>query len=96
MYKRQEYRRKLFSIVEGALFADAGNVWLVNEDIKRPGAQFTSLFLRELAVDAGFGLRFNFTILMLRFDFAFPLKVPYATSPPDKSMVINLAIGYPF
>lgn len=91
-----EYRRKLFSIVEGALFADAGNVWLVNDDIKRPGAQFTSRFLRELAFDAGFGLRFNFTILMLRFDFAFPLKVPYATSPLDKSMVINLAIGYPF
>lgn len=91
-----EYRRKLFGIVEGALFADAGNVWLVNEDTKRPGAQFTSHFLKELAVDAGFGIRFNFTILMLRFDFAFPLKVPYATTPPDKSMVINLAIGYPF
>ncbi|MBK9734483.1 MAG: BamA/TamA family outer membrane protein [Saprospiraceae bacterium] len=91
-----EYRRKLFSIFEVAMFADAGNVWLVNEDTKRPGAQFTSRFLHELAIDAGFGFRFNFTILMLRFDFAFPLKVPYAATPPDKSMVINLAIGYPF
>ncbi len=91
-----EYRRKIFSIVEGALFADAGNVWLLHEDTKRPGAQFTSRFLRELAIDAGFGVRFNFTILMLRFDFAFPLKVPYAATPPDKSVVINLAIGYPF
>jgi outer membrane protein insertion porin family len=91
-----EYRRKLFSIVEGAVFVDAGNVWLLNEDIERPGAQFTSRFLNELAVDAGFGIRFNFTILMLRFDFAFPLRVPYADSPPNKSMVLNLAIGYPF
>ncbi|MBC7884308.1 MAG: BamA/TamA family outer membrane protein [Saprospiraceae bacterium] len=91
-----EYRRKLFSIVEGALFADAGNVWLMNDDTKRPGARFNSRFLRELAIDAGFGVRFNFTILMLRFDFAFPLEVPFATTPPDKSVVINLAIGYPF
>jgi len=91
-----EYRRKLFSIVEGALFFDAGNVWLRNNDLERPGAQFSSNFLKELAMDVGFGLRLDFTILLLRFDFAFPLTVPYEVSPPDKNMVVNLAIGYPF
>jgi outer membrane protein assembly factor BamA len=91
-----EYRRKLFSIIEGALFFDTGNVWLMNNDPQRPGAQFSSKFLKELAMDAGFGIRMDFTILLLRFDFAIPLTVPYAISPPDKKMVVNLAIGYPF
>jgi len=91
-----EFRIKLFSILEGAIFADAGNIWLLNDDPQKPGAQFSSRFLNELAMDAGLGMRLNFTILLLRFDFAFPLKVPYAASPPDRGMVINLAIGYPF
>lgn len=91
-----EYRPKLFSIVEGALFIDAGNVWLLNEDPQKPGAQFSSNFLNELAVDAGVGIRLDLTILLLRLDFAFPLKVPYADKPPNNGVVINLAIGYPF
>lgn len=91
-----EYRPKLFSIVEGALFVDAGNVWLLNEDPLKPGAQFSSSFLKELAIDAGFGLRLDFTILLLRLDFAFPLKVPYLDKVPNHNMVFNLAIGYPF
>ncbi len=91
-----EYRPKLFSIVEGALFVDAGNVWLLNKDPLRPGANFTNNFLKELAIDAGAGVRLDLTILLLRLDFAFPLKVPYAPRPPDNGMVINLAIGYPF
>ncbi len=91
-----ELRVKLFSILEAAIFADAGNIWLLNEDPQKPGAKFSSRFLNELAMDAGFGIRLDFTILLLRFDFAFPLRVPYAGTPPDKGMVINLAIGYPF
>lgn len=91
-----EYRPKLFSIVEGALFVDAGNVWLLNEDPLKPGAKFSSSFLKELAIDAGFGLRLDFTILLLRLDFAFPLKVPYLDKIPNNNMVFNLAIGYPF
>jgi outer membrane protein insertion porin family len=91
-----EFRLKLFSIVEGAIFADAGNVWLYHEDPLKPGAKFSSRFLKELAMDVGLGLRLDFTILLLRFDFALPLKVPYAGTPPDKRVVLNLAIGYPF
>ena len=91
-----EYRPKLFSIVEGAVFIDAGNVWLLNEDKNRPGAKFTKNFLNELAVDAGVGVRLDLTILLLRLDFAVPLRVPYASKPPNNGIVINLAIGYPF
>jgi outer membrane protein insertion porin family len=91
-----EYRHRLFGIFEGAVFADAGNVWLFNEDPLRPGAQFSRRFLQELAISAGAGLRLDFTILLLRLDFAFPLKAPYPGPLSDKGMVINLAIGYPF
>lgn len=38
----------------------------------------------------------DFTILLLRLDFAFPLKVPYLDKVPNHNMVFNLAIGYPF
>ena len=91
-----EYRPKLFSVLEGALFVDAGNVWLFNDDPNKPGAKFSGNFLKELAVDAGVGVRLDLTILLLRLDFAWPLKVPYADKPPENGMIINLAIGYPF
>ncbi len=91
-----EYRPKITNIVEGALFVDAGNIWLFNEDPNRPGAKFSGNFLKELAVDAGVGVRLDLTILLLRVDVAWPLKVPYAAKPPRQDMIINLAIGYPF
>ncbi|PWA04666.1 translocation and assembly module lipoprotein TamL [Flavobacterium psychrotolerans] len=106
-----EYRAKLFSIVHGALFIDAGNIWLVNPEVNKPGSQFSSKFLHELAVGTGAGLRFDFSFLILRTDFAFPIRKPYL---PDgqrwvlnqinlgngpwrsENLVFNLAIGYPF
>ena len=64
-----------------------------------------------MAADAGFGLRFNFTVLILRTDVGFPIIEPYL--PPgqrnvisqidfgssrwrSQNLVFNLAIGYPF
>ncbi|MEI9807029.1 MAG: BamA/TamA family outer membrane protein [Bacteroidota bacterium] len=41
-----ELRAKLFSIVYGAIFADAGNIWLYNKDPDKPGAQFTKSFFK--------------------------------------------------
>lgn len=92
-----EYRPHLFSIVYGALFADAGNIW--NARGHQPGGTFSSNFLSQLATDVGFGLRFDASVLVLRTDFGFPLTKPFKQSNPavnyDK-MVFNLAIGYPF
>ncbi len=107
-----EYRAKLYRFIEGAVFADAGNVWLQranNEDF--PGGEFTKDFYKQLAVDAGLGLRFDFSILLLRFDFAFPIRKPWLPDgerwrfndirigDPDwrrENLFFNLAIGYPF
>jgi outer membrane protein insertion porin family len=103
-----ELRFKINNILEGALFVDAGNIWLYNKDTStirpRPGVQFTKDFLNELAVGAGTGLRIDLTILLLRLDVAAPLRKPWL--PPGqrwvfnefglKNAVFNLAIGYPF
>ncbi|MEN8251689.1 MAG: BamA/TamA family outer membrane protein, partial [Bacteroidota bacterium] len=35
-----EYRQKLVGFLEWAAFVDAGNIWTINEDPTRPGAQF--------------------------------------------------------
>ena len=107
-----ELRFKINNILESAIFVDAGNIWLYNKDtttipgmpgvLARPGAQFTTDFLNQLAVGAGVGLRFDLTILLLRLDVAAPLRKPWL--PPGQrwvwgdfnNIVFNLAIGYPF
>ncbi|MEJ8756559.1 BamA/TamA family outer membrane protein [Pontibacter sp. H259] len=66
-----EYRFNIFSFLNGALFVDAGNVWTIKEEASRPGAAFkANSFYKELGVGTGFGLRFDLTVLVLRFDFA--------------------------
>ncbi|WP_426059450.1 BamA/TamA family outer membrane protein [Hymenobacter sp. B1770] len=91
-----EYRQDLVPYLKGAVFVDAGNIWLVNPDPDRPGGQFnTSSFLNQLAVGAGLGLRVDVEFFVIRFDYAFPLLAPYG-KPADKAGRLNLAIGYPF
>jgi outer membrane protein insertion porin family len=106
-----EYRAKLFSIVRGALFIDAGNVWLLNADPNKPGGEITKDFMKDIAVGAGAGLRFDLSFLVLRTDLAFPLRKPYlpegerwvikdidfGSGPWRKdNLILNIAIGYPF
>ena len=92
-----EYRPHLFSIVEGALFVDAGNIWLLHSNPYEPGAAFGKNFLSQIAADAGFGLRFNLTVLVLRADIGFPILEPNNTPVHfGQNGVFNLGIGYPF
>ncbi|WP_430613619.1 BamA/TamA family outer membrane protein [Flavobacterium sp. JP2137] len=106
-----EYRAKLFSIVHGALFVDAGNIWLLHDDVDKPGGKISKDFYKELAVGAGFGLRFDISFLVIRTDLAFPIRIPYLPEGDrwtlDKvdfgdsgwrkdNLIFNLAIGYPF
>jgi len=116
-----ELRYQFNKIVGAAVFLDAGNIWLYHKDtttvpghpdqLLRPGVQFTSHFLSQLAVGTGIGLRLNFTILLLRLDLGMPLRKPWL---PDgqrwvlnkidfgssewrrKNLILNIAIGYPF
>lgn len=106
-----EYRANIYRFINGALFMDAGNIWLLNKDVNKPGSQLTKDFMKDLAVGVGAGLRFDFNFLVLRTDLAFPIRKPYlpdgkrwvidqvnfANGPwRTDNLVFNLAIGYPF
>jgi hypothetical protein len=101
-----EYRFPVYSFVKGAVFTDFGNVWSLQSDSSRPGAQFElNKFYRQFAVGSGFGIRFDFSFLILRLDIA--TKVYDPTAPGNKWAIrrfsfkedqtaFNLGIGYPF
>ena len=106
-----EYRANIYKFLNVAAFADAGNVWLVNEDPTRPGGKFSKEFTKEIAVGAGVGLRLDFSILILRLDLAMPLRIPYGEESErwtldrinfgsgawrKDNLILNIAIGYPF
>lgn len=100
-----EYRFPIVSILKGAVFLDAGNVWLLSSDEARPGGTFRlSRLGRDLALGTGAGLRLDLDFLVLRFDVGVGLHAPYDTGksgyynlPKFKdSLGYHLAVGYPF
>jgi outer membrane protein assembly factor BamA len=101
-----EYRFPLYSFIKGALFTDFGNVWSLQPDDRREGANFKlDSFYKQLAVASGFGLRMDFTFLILRFDIATKMYDPTEGAPwrirnivrtTSNQTIINVGIGYPF
>lgn len=100
-----EYRFPIYGPLNGALFVDAGNVWLLKSDSLRPGGTLTRKdFLRDLALGTGCGLRFDIGMLVLRGDLGIGIHAPYNTGKPGyynmrsfgRSLAFHLAIGYPF
>lgn len=72
-----EYRFKLFWILEGALFLDAGNIWTYNYDVARKGSQFKiNRFYKDFAVGTGTGFRFDFKFVIARVDIGMKLRDP--------------------
>ena len=99
-----EYRFKIVGSVKGALFADAGNIWNVLDATDIESATFTSLKdLKEIALGTGFGLRYDLSFFVVRFDLGFKTYNPaYAIGSRwfkdlnfTKS-VLNFGINYPF
>lgn len=107
-----EYRFTVYRFFKGALFADAGNVWLLKSNPAKTGNPFSvSGFANEIAVGAGIGLRIDVSFFILRFDLATPLRKPWLESnnrwvadeisPGNpawrrENLILNVAIGYPF
>jgi len=77
-----EYRFKLIGFLEGAFFADVGNIWNWEEDPRKPGAAISGDLLSELAVGTGMGARLNFDFFILRFDLGLQTKDP--SLPPGE------------
>ncbi len=99
-----EYRLKVFSFFETALFVDVGNIWLIKDvDNSRPGGVFKpNTFYKQFGVGYGAGLRLDLSFFLLRLDFAMPLRDPGMQynklwlSPKFDRLAFNLGIGYPF
>ncbi|HMJ71610.1 MAG TPA: BamA/TamA family outer membrane protein [Cyclobacteriaceae bacterium] len=107
-----EYRFDIIRSFKGALFADAGNIWLRDVDPKRPGSEFDrDTFISQLAVGTGAGIRFDLNFFVLRLDLAFPLRKPFLPAGDRwtfddidfgskdwrrQNLILNIAIGYPF
>jgi outer membrane protein assembly factor BamA len=92
-----EYRFPITEYLNGAFFADAGNVWLVNENEALPCGKFSSSFMNELGAGVGFGLRVDIQGFVIRLDLASPVKTPTTSwNLNTGNPVLNFAIGYPF
>jgi outer membrane protein insertion porin family len=99
-----EYRFNVSGNLKGALFMDAGNIWLFKEDTSRPNGTFRfSTFVDEIAISSGWGLRWDFDFIVARLDFAYTLRTPYLPTGERWASefnfwkpAINIAIGYPF
>lgn len=99
-----EYRFPVISSLYGAVFVDAGNVWLLDKDGNRPGGSLGHNFGREIALGTGLGLRYDLDFIVLRFDVGVGLHAPYQTSKHGyynmprfrDSLGFHLAVGYPF
>ena len=99
-----EYRFPLYNIINGALFVDVGNVWTYYANESMPNAEFNfSTFYKQLALDAGFGLRIDASFLIIRLDFAYAMRNPYADENGNHwrfnqfgNLRMQMGIGYPF
>ncbi len=102
-----EYRTHLFWKIDGAVFADAGNIWTLRNYEDQPGGQFRlDSCWRQIAVAYGLGLRLNFDYFILRLDGGMKAVNPtysdarnhYPLIHPNlkRDFTFHFAVGLPF
>ena len=99
-----EYRFPLFSKMYGALFVDAGNIWNVFDNVDEPEYNFSGIkSFESIAIGSGFGLRYDFGLLVFRVDFGLKTYNPSKLDGEKwfkeitlSKTVINFGINYPF
>lgn len=100
-----EYRFPIINAFQGAVFLDAGNVWLMRGDENHPQGKFgDGGFFKSLAVGTGFGLRYDLDFLILRLDLGVGIHAPYDTGKSSyynirkfkDAVALHFAVGYPF
>ncbi len=99
-----EQRFNLFGDLNGAVFIDTGNIWNVLDEVKDKKAIFSGFnSLKDIAVGSGFGLRYDFSFFVFRFDVGFKTYDP-SYQQQNKwfndynfgNAVYNIGINYPF
>lgn len=103
-----EYRFKIFWRIHGALFVDAGNVWMLG---KAPSEEMAPRYLsannfgQSIAADWGGGIRFDASYLLFRIDFGVRMHDPARgehkwVNPFLKGQsnvyAFHFGVGYPF
>lgn len=99
-----EFRFKIVGSVKGALFADAGNIWNVLDNVTDTSATFDGFKdLKEIALGTGFGLRYDLDFFVVRFDLGFKTFNPanemgkrWFYDYDFAHSVFNFGINYPF
>lgn len=92
-----EWRFNIAWKLEGAVFAEAGNIWNLKE---------LDNILETIAMDWGLGLRLNFDFILIRVDAGFKVREPSRAEgerwlgPPKwfskDGYAIHFGVGYPF
>ena len=100
-----EYRFPIYSFIKGAIFTDLGNIWTLKESETFKGGKFNfNTFYKQIAADAGIGLRLDISFIVVRVDAAAPILNPAFPEGERwrldklqlKDFVIHFGIGYPF
>jgi len=99
-----EQRFNILGRFYGAAFIDAGNIWNVFDDVNEPARTFDSLSsLKDIAIGSGFGVRYDFSFFVLRFDVGFKTYDPslelgnrWFKNYNFTNAVYNIGINYPF
>lgn len=102
-----------------AVFVDAGNIWTLRQDPSRPlsqlsirerrgesGELITEPFWRQVAINTGFGLRYDIQYILVRFDLGIKLRNPFEIDgthwPRDftgayrSRFNVGIGLNYPF
>ena len=101
-----EQRFPIWGGLMGAIFIDAGNIWLVRPNEAYPNGEFRfDKFYKDFALGTGFGLRYDFKFFVIRMDIGIPLRDPALQGTSDtwvikklalRDLLFNFGIGYPF
>ena len=99
-----EFRFKVAGSLKGAVFADAGNIWNVLDNVTDEKSTFTGFKdLKDIALGSGFGLRYDLSFFVIRFDLGFKTYNPANESNRRwfreynfSNSVLNFGINYPF
>ena len=99
-----EYRFPIAGDINGAIFADAGNIWNVFDNVEDPNATFDGLAsLKDIALGSGIGLRYDFTYFLFRLDLGFKTYNPAEIQSKRwfrdynfANSVLQIGINYPF
>lgn len=100
-----EYRAKLFWVLEGGAFIDAGNIWTIHNYENQPGGMFHfDTFWKQIAWSYGIGLRMDFNYFLLRLDLGIKAYNPAEGQERwplfrfnwHRNTAVHFSVGYPF